>query len=149
MGLPALAADYLFLGPLIAERLADQVPDVPVDVCETVQQVLAADVRPLVLMVMWAGDRFNESETGRAGNGASQVLYQRWLVMLAMNNVGAGKDARHLRAGPVLSLTHKALAAWKPEGCVHSMRRANAPMRPEMTPQKATYPMGFEISLTL
>lgn len=149
MGLPALADDYLFLGPLIQQRLVAEVADVPVDVCETAEQVMAADRRPVVLMVMWAGDRFVESETGRAGAGASQVMYQRWLVMLALNNVGSQKDARHLRAGPLLSLTHKALAGWTPTGAARAMRRANAAMRPDITSQKAIYPMGFEISLTL
>lgn len=149
MGLPALAADYLFLGPLIQKRLQDQVPDVPVDVCETAAQVLAADRRALVLMVMWAGDRFVESDSGRAANGASQVLFQRWLVMLALNNASPEKDARHLLAGPLMSATHKALAGWTPEGTARAMRRANAPMRPDITPQKAIYPMGFELSMTL
>jgi hypothetical protein len=149
MATPALLDDYLFLGPLLQARLVDQVPDVPVDVCETAQQVLAADRRPLVLMVMWAGDRFDETERGRAGNGASQVVLQRWLVMLALNNASPEKDARHLRAGPLLSAVHKALAGWTPEGSSRAMRRANAAMRPDMTPQKAIYPMGFELQLTL
>ena len=149
MGLPALAADYLFLGPLIARRLEAEVPDIPVDVCETAEQVFAADKRPYVLMVMWVGDRFLESEGGRAVNGASQVMYQRWLVLLALNHVGKEKDARHLKAGPWMSLVHKALAGWTPEGAARSMRRATAAMRPDITPQKAIYPMGFEISLTL
>jgi hypothetical protein len=149
MATPALLDDYLFLGPLLQARLVGQVPDVPVDVCETVQQVLAADRRPLVLMVMWAGDRFDETERGRAGNGASQVVFQRWLVLLALNNASPEKDARHLRAGPLLSAVHKALAGWTPEGSSRAMRRANAAMRPDITPQKAIYPMGFELQLTL
>jgi hypothetical protein len=149
MGLPALAADYLFLGPLIARRLEDEVPDIPVDVCETADQVFAADKRPYALMVMWAGDRFVETEAGRANNGASQVVHQRWLVMLALNDVGKEKDARQLKAGPWMSKVHKALAGWTPEGAARAMRRATAPLRPDITPQKAIYPMGFEISLTL
>lgn len=149
MGLAALHANYLFLGPLIAARLVDQVPDVPVEVCETTAQVLAADQRALVLMVMWAGDSFAEGERGRAGNGANQAMRQRWLVMLALNNVSATKDARHQRAGALLSQTHKALAGWIPEGAVHSFKRANAAMRPDINAQKAIYPMGFEIELSL
>lgn len=149
MALPALAADYLFLGPLIEARLKDQVPDVPVDVCETVDQVLAADTRQLVLMVMWAGDHFPETEAGRALAGASQKVQQRWLVMLALNNVAQAKDARHLRAGGLLSKTHAALAGWVPPGCTNAMRRVNAPLRPDINARKAIYPMGFGIQLSL
>jgi hypothetical protein len=148
MGLPALAADYLFLGPLIEARLLEQVPDMPVDVCETVQQVLQADQRSRVLMVMWAGDRLAESEAGRASIN-SQKVHQRWLVLLALNNVARAKDARHTLAGPLLSQVHRALAGWVPEGATNPMRRANAAMRPDINAQKAIYPMGFEISLTL
>lgn len=149
MGLPALAADYLFVAPLIAARLAEQVPDIPVDVCETTDQVLKADKRARVLMVLWAGDRVEASESGRAGAGASQLLHQRWLVMLGLNNVAKAADARNVAAGPVLSKVHKALAGWVPEGAGRAMRRASAPLQPTFTSDKAVYPLGFEITLTL
>lgn len=149
MGLPALAADYLFLAPLIAQRLADQVPGIPVDVCETTRQVLEADKRQRVLMVLWAGDRVADNDAGRAAAGASQLLHQRWLVVLGLNNVAKGADARNLAAGPVLSQVHKALAGWMPPGAARSLRRASAPLQPTFTESKAVYPLGFEITLTL
>lgn len=149
MGLPALAADYLFLAPLIAQRLVDQVPDIPVDVCETTKQVLEADRRQRVLMVLWAGDRVAEGESGRAGAGTSQLLHQRWLVVLGLNNVAKTGDARNVAAGPVLSRVHKALAGWTPEGSPRPLRRASAPLQPTFTESKAVYPLGFEITLTL
>lgn len=145
MGLPALQADYLFLGPLIKARLATSLPEVPVDVCETAEQVLAADKRPQVLMVLWAGDVFGD----HAGGGRSQKLRQRWLVMLGMNNAGKQADARHSKAGPLLSRVHKALAGWQPEGCATSLTRAAASMRPDINQLKALYPLGFEIELAL
>jgi hypothetical protein len=149
MGLPALAADYLFLAPLIAARLEDQVGDMPIDVCETTDQVLKADKRARVLMVLWAGDRIDTSDAGTARAGASQLVHQRWLVMLGLNNVGKTADARNLAAGPVLSKVHKALAGWTPEGAARPMRRASAPLQPTFTESKAVYPLGFEITLTL
>jgi hypothetical protein len=149
MGLPALAADYLFLAPLIAARLEDQVGDMPIDVCETTDQVLKADKRARVLMVLWAGDRIDTSDAGTARAGASQLVHQRWLVMLGLNNVGKTADARNLAAGPVLSKVHKALAGWTPEGASRPMRRASAPLQPTFTESKAVYPLGFEITLTL
>ncbi len=143
MGLPALHADYLFAAPLIKARLEEQVPDTPVEVCETVEQLLAADRRECVVMVMWAGERFG------AGVATHQQVSQRWLVILALNNVGLLPDARQVRAGPMLSRLHRALAGWKPEGAVRSFERAQADMRPDIRPQKALYPLGFELSLNL
>lgn len=149
MGLPALAADYLFIGPLIEARLQDQVTDIPVDLVERSDQVLAADRRQRVLMVLWAGDRFDQSEGGRAGAGASQIVHQRWLVLLGMANVGRTPDARHSGAGAWLSQVHAALAGWTPPGAARAMRRANASLAPTFTDAKAVYPLGFEITLTL
>jgi hypothetical protein len=149
MSTPALAADYLFLAPLLQARLLDQVADVPVDVCETPDQVLAQDKRPRALLVLWAGDRVDEAAGGQARGGASQLLHQRWLVCLGLNNAGKAADARNTAAGPVLSQVHKALAGWTPEGCARPMRRANAPLRPTFAATKAVYPLGFEITLSL
>jgi hypothetical protein len=149
MGLPALAADYLFVAPLIAARLESQLPDTPVDVCETTDQVLKADRRARVLMVLWAGDRVDAGDNGRAREGASQLVHQRWLVVLALNNVAKGADARNLAAGPLLSRVHRALAGWAPEGAPRALRRASAPLQPTFTESKAVYPLGFEITLTL
>lgn len=149
MGLSALAADYLFIGPLIEQRLRAQLPDIPVDLCETVEQVLAADKRQRVLMVLWASDRVDSNPDGQARAGASQMLHQRWLVMLGLANAGRTADARNLAAGPVLSQVHKALAGWTPEGAGRALRRANAPLQPTFTSTKAVYPLGFEVTLTL
>ncbi len=149
MGLPALADDYLFLAPLISARLEDQVGGFPVDVCETTDQVLKADKRARVLMVMWAGDRIDTTDAGSARGGASQLLHQRWLVVLGLSNAGKVPDARNLAAGPVLSKVHKALAGWTPAGAARPMRRASAPLQPTFVGAKAVYPLGFEITLTL
>lgn len=145
MGLPALAADYLFIGPLIVARLVDQVPDIAVDLVERADQVLKADQRSKVLMVMWAGDRFNDE----ARQGASQQVQQRWLAILALNNVGKLAASRSNAAGQLLSQVHLALAGWAPEGSPRPLKRANAPMAPTFTDTKAVFPLGFEVQLTL
>lgn len=149
MATPALVDDYLFVAPRIAARLEAQLPDTPVDVCETAEQVLKADRRARVLMVMWAGDRVDPGDAGRARDGASQLVHQRWLVVLGINNVAKGADARNLAAGPLLSRVHRALAGWTPEGAARPLRRASAPLKPTFTESKAVYPLGFEITLTL
>lgn len=149
MGLPALVEDYLFIGPLLVARLAEQVADIPVDLVERPEQVLEADKRQRVIMVMWAGDRIVEGETGRAASGASQALRQRWLVVFATNNVGKAAAARQLGVGPVLSAVHRAVAGWIPEGAARPLLRANAPLQPTYTSSKGVFPLGFEIALTL
>lgn len=145
MGLPALTADYWFLAPLIQARLQDQISAAPVDICETVDQIFAADRREAVLMVMYAG----EAILSAAANGKSTKLKQRWLVTLALNNVAKAADARQVKGGPVLSQVHAALAGWTPAGCAHPLLRANAPLRPDHTQNKALYPLGFEIELAI
>lgn len=145
MGLPALAADYLFIGPLMVARLQDQVVDIAVEMVERPEQVLEADKRARVLMVMWGGDRFGDE----ARAGASQVLVQRWMVLLGLNSVAPAAAARNLAVGPMLSQVHRALAGWAPEGSPRALRRANAALQPLFTQSKAVYPLGFEVQLSL
>lgn len=148
MGLPALKLNYLFVGPLLVSRLETEVPDIPVELVERPEQMLANDRRARVLMVMWAGDRFATGTDGRMSDSSSQVVYQRWLVALGINNVGQ-RDARNADAGVLLSLVHYAIAGWKPEGSPRPLLRANAPLAPMFTNDKGLYPIGFEISLSL
>lgn len=145
MGLPALAADYLFVGPQMVARLLDQVPDIAVEMVERPDQVLEADKRARVLMVMWGGDRFGDE----ARAGGSQVVYQRWMVLLGINSVAPAAAARNTAVGPMLSQVHRALAGWAPDGSPRSLRRANAALQPLFTQSKAVYPLGFELQLTL
>lgn len=146
MGISALETDYLFLGPLIEARLAAQMPDTPVALCERPEQVLAADRRARVAMVLWGGDRI----PGAPGTSQlGQTITQRWLVCLGLNNVGAAADARNAGAGPLLSAIHLALHGWKPDGVARPLLRAAAPMAPTFTDAKAVYPLGFEIPLSI
>jgi hypothetical protein len=148
MGLAALAADYLFVGPLVVARLAAELAPVPSEQVETADQ-LVKELRAKALKVMWAGDRIETSESGRAGGGSSQLIHQRWLVALMLQNAGQKADARHTAAGPLLSQVHAALAGWVPEGANRPIRRAPAPLPPQFLPTHAMYPLGFEITLTL
>lgn len=142
---PALLQDYLFIGPLIEQRLREQLPDMPVDVCETVEQVLAADQRTQVLMVMWAGERFGD----RAADGRAQKLRQTWVVILGLNFVGKTAPTRYQKASPLLTLVHRALAGWTPEGACAPLVPVNTGLRPDINRNKALYPLGFEIDVSL
>ena len=142
----ALAANYLFTGTLLEERLRDQVPGLPVEGIEQMAQAVdAQDKRRAVAYVMWGGDRFPDN----AGGGEATVVYQQWLVWLRVVNASAAdKDARSGAAGPALSALHKALAGWKPEGCLRGLKRVAGP-RPNYQPASALYPLAFEIQLHL
>lgn len=147
----ALLADYLFLGPLIEERLRDQLPfAAPVESIEAMSQAIdAAEMRELVVYVMWGGDRFNTTERGRAGGGASQQLFQRWITWIRVANESqADRAARNRAAGPVLSAVHKALAGWTPSGALSQFVRTQGPA-PDYRPASGLYPLAFEINMVL
>lgn len=145
MALPALLADYLFIGPLVVDRLADQVPDIPVELCETSDDVLKADTRKRVLKVLWGGDLLGADAAG----GSAQALRQAWLVMVALGVVPKVTNVRATAAGPVMSQVHKALAGWTPAGAQRPFKRAQARVAPRFTEKSAVYPLAFEIQLNL
>lgn len=151
MSTEALAANYLFLQPMLEARLRElfAVDGIPVEGIESLAQVGDADLRPLIVYVMWAGDTFDESDAGRAGRGASQMLRQRWMVGLRVSNVAqANRDARNTSAGQLLSRIHKSIAGWAPPGLARAFVRAGS-LTPSYTKASGMYPLGFGIQLTL
>ncbi len=152
MSNPALLADYLFIGPLIEDRLRGQLPTgTPVEGIEQLSQARdAQDLRAVVVYVMWGGDRFDGGDAGRAGGGASQRLYQRWIAWIRVRNGSVVvKDARNAGAGPLLSAVHKALAGWEPDGALtRKLVRTQGPA-PDYQAASGLYPLAFEINLAL
>lgn len=151
MSVEALLTNYLFIGPLLEQRLREQIGEgIPVEGIEAMSQARdAQEKRAVVLYVMWGGDRFNTSEGGRAAGGASQLMHQRWIVFVRVENASTvNKDARSERAGPLLSAVHKAIAGWKPEGSYRTMVRTQGP-GPDYQATSGLYPLAFEIQLAL
>lgn len=151
MSTEALLADYLFLGPLIEERLREQFAEpLPVESIEAMSQAVdAMEHREAVLYVMWGGDRFNTGQSGRAGGGTSQQVYQRWITWLRIaNESAADRAARNRLAGPYLSATHKAIAGWTPPGAFNPFLRTQGPA-PDYKPASGLYPLAFEINMVL
>lgn len=146
--LPAnpLHADYLFLGPLIRQRIAAQIAGLPVEGVAELQQIVdSQDQRHQVAFVLWSGDRFPDTAMG----GEASVVFQQWDVWLRVFNASPlNLDGRNDAAGPVLSTLHKALAGWKPEGLFRSFRRMAGP-RPNYQRVSGMYPLSFEITLNL
>lgn len=144
MGLPAVAQDYLFVGPQLVAALASL--GVPTELVESAEQLTERDQRATVLGVMWAGDTVGDD----ARSGGSQLVHQRWLVLLMINNAGQAAAARSGRAGPLLSQVHSALAGLSVPGAGgRKLRRASANLSPQLTPTRALFPLGFEITLAL
>lgn len=145
----ALLADYLFVGPQIIARLANQIPELPVEGIEDLAQVGAEDARPQVAFVLWDGDRFDVGPNGSRLAGSAQLLVQTWTVILYAKHASQlQRDARARHAGAYLSRIHAALAAFKPEGAVHALKRANG-RAPHFTKLSGMFPLSFEIQLAL
>lgn len=150
MSSPQVLDNYLFLQPLIAARLKDQLADdTPIEGIESLTQAGDQDKRPRVIYVMWAGDIFDESDSGRAGRGVSQMVRQRWMVALRINNASqVDKAARNADAGRWLSRIHKALAGWVPDGLGRPFVRSGS-VAPNYTKASGLFPLGFAIQLNL
>lgn len=141
----ALAQDYFYVGPLLEERLREQIAEgIPVEGVEVMAQIRDdSDHRALVMFVMWGGDRFGEAV------GTAQLAYQRWVVWVRARNASqADKDARNKAAGPLLSAITRAVVGWKPADCLRPFRRTNGPA-PDYKPVSCLYPLAFEIQLPL
>lgn len=141
-----LLDDYLYLQPQIIDRLKAQLaPElgVPVEGAERMSQVFESDIRPMVVWVLWSGDRIGASS---AADGAQCA--QGWMVLLALRNVGVPQDARNSQAGPLLARLHKALHGWRPAGVPGTPKftRAQGP-KPDYQKASAIYPLAFEIPL--
>ncbi|WP_290889381.1 hypothetical protein [Arenimonas sp.] len=139
----ALPADYLGAAPLIVERLRTAVP--------ALRGVLLADdlaalaertaVGPLAF-VIYDGDEVLEGD-GRARQGASQMVRQRWAVIMAVRSAVQHRDgALHQIAGPLLTAVIAALAGWHTPPYRAPLYRITAP-RVDYGPNFALYPLLF------
>jgi hypothetical protein len=152
MATPALQADYLFVGPLIVDRLRATVPQIaPTDVMrieELAQAGTGQAARGPLAYVLWDGEQFPQAQ-GQAMQGAAQQAVQLWTVVVQVRNASQVQDdARNTSAGPLLSAVHLALAGWKPEGAVHALHRVPG-HKPNYQPNSGLYPLTFGIALHL
>lgn len=153
MALPALQADYLFVGAQIVERIRATVPEIaPSDVMQ-IDEMDQADKRQAarggVAFVLWDGDAFAQAQAGQALSGGAHLVQQVWTVLLLVRNAAQQPGApRNDSAGPLLAKVHKALAGWTPPGAALPMHRTNG-RRPDYKPNSGLYPLTFSIPLHL
>lgn len=144
-----MAADYLALGPLIAERLRERVQELQMVV--TLQD--AADLeermraRRAAAFVVYDGDRLADA----AGRGQAHPVWQRWLVVLAVRNARAHDTGDGLRdeAGPLISALLAALQGWQPDDDAYRPLARVAATAPGYSPAFAFYPLAFECQITM
>jgi hypothetical protein len=139
--------DYLFVGPLIQQRLRDQLPELPVEGIEEMALAGDQDRRQRVVYVMWGGERFSDP----GGRGTAVGLQQTWLVLLNVRHVASAardKDARNTTAGPLISALRLALAGHQLPGTHRPLSCVPGP-RPSYTKESALYALAFELPLGL
>jgi hypothetical protein len=144
----ALLLDYLFLGPLIEQRLRNEVSGLAVRGIEQLAQATEANVRSLDAFVLFEGESFAEGDAGRASS-SSQLVTQKWTVLLAVRNASqVDANGRNNAAGPYLSSMHKALSGWTPPDAFRAMRRSNG-RQASYGGNTALYPLTFSITLNI
>jgi len=157
MALPALQADYLFLGPLIVERLRDQLavqglPIAPQDIVrveDLAQAPGAAGVGGALIFVLWDGEAFVQGDRGQASTSPAQQVSQTWTVVARVRNASQVIDDPHNAvAGRLLSAIHAALAGWVAPGAVRPLQRSQG-RRPDYQANDGLYPLSFSVSLHL
>ena len=70
MGNLHIAANYLFVQPLIAQRLCDELPGVPVRSIDSLASATENDVRDTLIYVLFEGERF----TDESGDGLRNIF---------------------------------------------------------------------------
>lgn len=139
-----LAADYLALRPLLAQRV-NGVVGLPVKSVELLGQLDTEQINQDCAFVLWYGDRFPDSAAG----GRSVMCAQQWIVVLGVRNLSqVDKAGRDERAGPLLSQVHTAIAGWTPDGFFRPFRRVSGP-RPTYRKGAGLYPLTFETLLNI
>lgn len=140
-----LPADYLAAEPLIVARLRDQVHELrQVLPLEDVTRLPESAVASPMAYVVYDGDEVVEGE-GRARQGASQLVRQRWLVVLGIRNAAQAARDRvptHGTAGALIAKAIAALAGWQCAPFRAPLYRVNAP-RVSYGANFALYPLMF------
>lgn len=134
--------DYLAAGAQIIERLRTEVRALRgVLPAEDLAALSETTIGPIAF-VIYDGDEVFDG-AGRAQQGASQRVRQRWLVVIAVRHAGQTRQAAtHEAAGPLLSSVIGALAGWPCAPFSKPLIRVTAP-RVNYGPNFALYPLMF------
>jgi hypothetical protein len=136
---------YLAAEALIAERLAERLPGgTHVLTAADLAGVEARAQLTPAAHVVYDGDRLGDA----GGRGLAQVVWQRWLVVIAVRNrreALSGAAARE-DAGTLIAAALAALAGWAPSASHGPLARVQAP-RPAYEAGFLYVPLAFETRL--
>lgn len=141
--------DYLFLEPLLVERVRAEVPGlakvggVPDLATVAGQQQLS----PAVYLI-YLGDDLSDGPPAQGGRGQVQTVTQLWAAVLALycaDSNGEGVTARR-EAGPLLGQLLKALTGWIPRADVAPLTRRQGPAEAAYADGYFYYPLVFQAS---
>ena len=144
-----LTTDHLALGPLLVQRLREKCDVISVECRYSFTAAVEAPypgVYPVVF-VYWAGDETIES----SGEGTTEIVQQRWGVLLCVQNVATPNDpgSFHAEAGPLLSQLRQALSGWQPDEALLPLQRVRASQPPFYTPVRGFFPLEFLITFSI
>lgn len=138
--------NYLAIEGALIERLKAEVPDFDavLGMADLASMQESGQPTPAA-HIIYDGDTLPSGVNASAGKGAMQKVVQRWLVVVAVNNVRdtrGGTDTR-ADAGVLISQTLKALSGWQPLPGSRELVRVNAP-KPGFNAGFGYFPLAFE-----
>ncbi|HIE0069181.1 TPA: phage tail terminator protein [Pseudomonas aeruginosa] len=131
--------DYLFLEPLLIERIRSEVPGLAIVSGVPDLAALSEQDQPAPsVYVVYLGDETGTGADHQGGQRAIQTVGQQWAVVLVVHyadSSNSGEGARR-EAGPLLGRLVKALTGWAPAIDV-------APLARSARQSPATYASGY------
>ncbi|MCP8465193.1 hypothetical protein NK553_14670 [Pseudomonas sp. ZM23] len=120
--------DYLFLEPLLVERIRAEVPGLAsVDGLPDLATLDDQRQATPCVYVIYLGDQIDTGASAQGGSRAVQFVVQHWAAVLTVyyaDAQGDGQGARRL-AGPLLGRLLKALTGWVPALDVAALARSS------------------------
>ena len=119
--------DYLFLEPLLIERITAQVDGLQlVAGVPDLQTVAENQNYSPAVYVIYLGDEIATGPAGQGGAKKIQTVTQNWAVVLAVYSADANGDGSEARrdAGPLLGKLISAVTGWKPSIDVNPFGRS-------------------------
>jgi hypothetical protein len=139
--------DYLALEEPLVQRVRSAVPEFKAVV--TAAELTAIEQmrqQTPAAIVVYDGDAVPQTPESEARDGERQIAIQRWLVVIAVQNVRdtrGGTSARR-EAGPLMSKTMAALKGWQPPVAgVRKLRRGDGVPGPAFDSGFGYFPLLF------
>ena len=141
--------NYLKIEGLLKEKLRDCVSDAKAvySVSDLAAIQEKAQVTP-ALHVLYSGDQLPGADGNQTGTGRGQMVFQRWMVVIAVRNVRDVQGGEGVResAGALISSVIKAVQGWNPSCEFRNFKRVSAPT-PVFNAGFGYFPLAFEIQL--